>query len=418
MSTTNRPDLSSAEKRVRAYEEELRTIGHDKVAKVAEYGGYLNALYNDLFTEGKPYWKEWSRWLKAQGVAENTAARHRLIAAELGNSAALAGFSSVGAAHQAARRRKVEREAEEAAARAEQEKREAEEARKRAEAEREAAAQAEPDEQDEAEQAAEEAAAEAAKQEERAEQANADADKRQAKVDEANAEAERTPEQKAAIKFAARFDKTVEESLTHEPAELMAELDEIVAAKLKANALSLGPWLKVLLMTTPAAEPETETAIAAPEQLAPADDADVDHLAIDPQFNRRVGLSADERAARRRWPGPHMPTGTTWAAYAEAYRERYGTDPVWNGKQGGMIGQLVKRIGRADAPRVAAFYVRHNDPWYLKQGHAVGILLQQCEKLRTEWATGQTVRVDTRPDPMDAARVARERREARERAAR
>ena len=80
--------------------------------------------------------------------------------------------------------------------------------------------------------------------------------------------------------------------------------------------------------------------------------------------------------------------------------------------------QFVKRLGRLAAPKVAGFYLQREDRWYREKMHPVGALLNDAEKLHTAWQTGQRASVDTRPDPMDAARVARERREARERAAR
>jgi hypothetical protein len=83
----------------------------------------------------------------------------------------------------------------------------------------------------------------------------------------------------------------------------------------------------------------------------------------------------------------------TWAAYAEAYADRYGTKPVRNSKINGQVKQLVQRLGRAEAPPVAAFYVRHANAFYVRNGHDIGSLLAGCEKLRTEWATGRMVTV-------------------------
>ena len=117
------------------------------------------------------------------------------------------------------------------------------------------------------------------------------------------------------------------------------------------------------------------------------------------------------------WPGKHTKTGETWHAYGDAYKKRYGVDPVLNGMVLGQIGNLVRRLGRLDAPKVAAFYLQREDRWYREKMHSVGALLSDAEKLHTAWQTGQRAAVDTRPDPMDEARVARQRREARERAA-
>lgn len=85
------------------------------------------------------------------------------------------------------------------------------------------------------------------------------------------------------------------------------------------------------------------------------------------------------------------PTSETWTAYAGAYETRYGTQPVRNQTVNGQLAQLIARIGAAEAPDVAAWYVGSRNSFYVQSGHSVGILLRDCEKLRTEWATGRQV---------------------------
>lgn len=81
----------------------------------------------------------------------------------------------------------------------------------------------------------------------------------------------------------------------------------------------------------------------------------------------------------------------TWNAYTEAYFQRYGIDPVRNAKVSGQVSQVVDRLGAEDAPHVAAFFVHHNNGYYVANGHAIGALLRDAEKIRTEWATGRKV---------------------------
>lgn len=81
----------------------------------------------------------------------------------------------------------------------------------------------------------------------------------------------------------------------------------------------------------------------------------------------------------------------TWHAYSEAYASRYGTSPVRNARVSTNIKQFCQRVAVAEAPAIAAFYVRHNASFYVGKGHAVGPLLADAEKLRTEWATNQTI---------------------------
>jgi len=83
----------------------------------------------------------------------------------------------------------------------------------------------------------------------------------------------------------------------------------------------------------------------------------------------------------------------TWGRYSEAYAVRYGTPPVRNAKISGQIKQFCRRVPAIEAPAIAAFYVAHNNAFYVTKGHAVGQLLADAEKLRTEWATNQTITV-------------------------
>jgi hypothetical protein len=83
------------------------------------------------------------------------------------------------------------------------------------------------------------------------------------------------------------------------------------------------------------------------------------------------------------------PSAETWAAYSTAYAHRYNAEPVRNATVNGQLAQLVGRLGADEAPAVAAWYVGHNNRFYVGAGHSVGVLLKDCEKLRTEWVTGR-----------------------------
>jgi len=81
----------------------------------------------------------------------------------------------------------------------------------------------------------------------------------------------------------------------------------------------------------------------------------------------------------------------TWSAYAEAYRNRYGADPIRNAAINSKVKQLVKRLGHTESPAVAAFYLTSNDQFVVKRMHEFGLLLNQAESFRTQWATGNTM---------------------------
>jgi len=84
-------------------------------------------------------------------------------------------------------------------------------------------------------------------------------------------------------------------------------------------------------------------------------------------------------------------TSETWAFYSEAYKFRYGALPVRNASVNGKLSHFVKRLGEDEAPLVAEFFITHNDMFYVKNMHSVGLLLKDAEKLRTEWITRRKI---------------------------
>lgn len=81
----------------------------------------------------------------------------------------------------------------------------------------------------------------------------------------------------------------------------------------------------------------------------------------------------------------------TWLAYEKAYIARYNVRPVRNAKVNSQIKALVARIGDEEAPAVAAFYLTHNNPMFVRNSHGTGLLLLEAESLRTQWARGRKV---------------------------
>ena len=56
-----------------------------------------------------------------------------------------------------------------------------------------------------------------------------------------------------------------------------------------------------------------------------------------------------------------------------------------------QMGQFITRVPLAEAPAIAQFYLTHNDAFYIRKAHPVGLLLSDSEKLHTEWQTGRKV---------------------------
>lgn len=80
-----------------------------------------------------------------------------------------------------------------------------------------------------------------------------------------------------------------------------------------------------------------------------------------------------------------------WVAYEGVYLKRYGEIPRRNAKVNGQLAQFVQRLSREEAPLVAEFYLGHNDSFYVKSLHPVGLLLRDAEALRTQWARGRAI---------------------------
>lgn len=81
----------------------------------------------------------------------------------------------------------------------------------------------------------------------------------------------------------------------------------------------------------------------------------------------------------------------TWKLYSNAYFARYNTQPTRNQKINTMVKQFVQRIGHEESPHVAAFYVSHNEQFYVKKTHSVELMLKDAEGLRTQWAINKSM---------------------------
>ena len=88
---------------------------------------------------------------------------------------------------------------------------------------------------------------------------------------------------------------------------------------------------------------------------------------------------------------PNAKTYATWHAYAATFAARHGVRPKWNRAVGGMLAQVVGRLGAEDAPRAAEFYVTMNNSFYAQRMHPVSLLLRDCETIYAQFCTGRTM---------------------------
>lgn len=79
-----------------------------------------------------------------------------------------------------------------------------------------------------------------------------------------------------------------------------------------------------------------------------------------------------------------------WEAYRGAYKARYGVEPIRNATTNSQCSALGRRLGAA-AIEVVRFYLTHNDGFYLRNQHPIGICLSQAESLHTQWQRGVAV---------------------------
>lgn len=104
---------------------------------------------------------------------------------------------------------------------------------------------------------------------------------------------------------------------------------------------------------------------------------------------KKEKISVSVVPTKRRSAEPvEVKSGETWDRYAQAYKTRYGTDPVRNAPVSSMLCKLVDKLGADKAPGVAAFYVEHNNQFYVSKRHPVNLLLNDAEGLHTQWVTG------------------------------
>ena len=78
-----------------------------------------------------------------------------------------------------------------------------------------------------------------------------------------------------------------------------------------------------------------------------------------------------------------------WRAYAKAYKDRYGCLPAPNAKTRGQAAALVRYVGKDIAPKLAAFYVSHQDYRFVNERHPFGFLLTSYQRVLTDMLRGE-----------------------------
>lgn len=81
---------------------------------------------------------------------------------------------------------------------------------------------------------------------------------------------------------------------------------------------------------------------------------------------------------------PNPDNVATWNAYEAAYKQRYNCPVIRNAKVNGQIAKLVKDVGGDIAPVLAAYYVNHNNGFYVQKRHPIGLLLSDAQGIYTD----------------------------------
>ena len=81
----------------------------------------------------------------------------------------------------------------------------------------------------------------------------------------------------------------------------------------------------------------------------------------------------------------------TWTAYATAYKNRYGVEPLRNAQVNGIVSKFVKAVSQEDAPSIARFFINISNQYYVLKLHDIKIMLADAGAIRTQWLTNRTV---------------------------
>lgn len=75
----------------------------------------------------------------------------------------------------------------------------------------------------------------------------------------------------------------------------------------------------------------------------------------------------------------------TWDAYKHAMEKRYGVEIERDARSSSMIKSFVSGVGQEQAPQIIAFFVEMNDPFYVKNCHALNLLMRDYQGVKIKW---------------------------------
>lgn len=176
----------------------------------------------------------------------------------------------------------------------------------------------------------------------------------------------------------------------HDPSRTVTDRHSLLCSAVPCSGSAVPCSAQEELAGAPAAQGDpagTAHVIPADSETAPA--ATLEPLSPTGATNPPTCPSRRLLGGKARDSSPSPKSAEAWQAYAAAYQARYETPPVRNARVNAQMAQFVARVAADEAPGIAEHYLRSQNSRYLASGHSVGCLLQDAEKLRTEWVTGK-----------------------------
>ncbi len=153
----------------------------------------------------------------------------------------------------------------------------------------------------------------------------------------------------------------------------------------RANASAIASTNAIASDATPTPTPTT-TPTTTPTATNPVGGATA------PPTTPRCAKPAVSTPPKKPKPDPKIEPAAkgsgVWDAYAAAYFQRYGVDPVRNARVNKNLSTLVDLLGADAAPPVAASFLRSQRALYVNSKHDTTLLVRDASKLHTEWVQG------------------------------
>lgn len=99
---------------------------------------------------------------------------------------------------------------------------------------------------------------------------------------------------------------------------------------------------------------------------------------------------ADAPRSAPKAKAPKAEGSAVWDAYASAYRQRYGFDPIRNASVNSICKRLHQAVG-AEAVVLVQHYVCMNKRYYLEKSHPLSTCLADLQAIKTSYITGKTM---------------------------